>query len=307
MARRFERAKEETLAILERGPRTRHSVTAALPNGRYLQGCRVRIEIVDRTEYPHMAEVQVFHQDKNLALRGTARQSSTTLDAAAQRAIDGNTDGAWAGNSVSHTQREPHPWWEVDLGHDQPVDRIVIWNRTDGGLRTRLRGFRVSLWNHAGDLVWQRIVAAAPDPNCELFVSPIPVQLRIVSAARGPISTTPGSRSTTIHKFGRAIGCADRTPFALRLTPAAFGIGAGTRLRVSLTHAPPPLCAVPANVVRPRDALVQPVRRMRVQTSPLPVGCGPPALGDIPSLASRNTYLGFLFCPILRISYPVIM
>ncbi len=68
----------------------------------------------------------------NVALSGTASQSSTGFGGSASRAIDGNTDGNYANNSVTHNQPpEDGAWWEVDLGAMTPIGRICIWWRTD--------------------------------------------------------------------------------------------------------------------------------------------------------------------------------
>ncbi|MEO1262001.1 MAG: RICIN domain-containing protein [Bacteroidota bacterium] len=65
----------------------------------------------------------------------TARQSSTKYDArgAASNAIDGNKNGnwAWSNNSITHTNDEKDPWWEVDLGGVYDISKIEIWNRRD--------------------------------------------------------------------------------------------------------------------------------------------------------------------------------
>ncbi len=67
----------------------------------------------------------------NIALGKTVTQSSTDNGGNASRAIDGNTDGDFSNNSVTHTQSELQPWWEIDLGTVYPVEEIEIWNRTD--------------------------------------------------------------------------------------------------------------------------------------------------------------------------------
>ncbi|HID22699.1 MAG TPA: hypothetical protein EYP14_09905, partial [Planctomycetaceae bacterium] len=85
-------------------------VTAALPAAKRFRGRVVRIQIVGRTEYLHLAEVQVFSQGKNIARQGKARQSSSSWNAPARLAIDGNTNGLWSGRSVCHTRREREPW-----------------------------------------------------------------------------------------------------------------------------------------------------------------------------------------------------
>lgn len=87
---------------------------------------------------------------QNLAVKGTASQSSTyhwNWDATPDLAIDGNTDGNYMGHSVSHTLEEQNSWWEVDLGGAYPIEKVVIWNRTDGGWGRRLTNFRVIVLN----------------------------------------------------------------------------------------------------------------------------------------------------------------
>jgi hypothetical protein len=67
----------------------------------------------------------------NLALRKQASQSSTGYGGDAGRAVDGKTDGNYSANSVSHTNNQPHQWWQVDLGAVYPIQSVRIWNRTD--------------------------------------------------------------------------------------------------------------------------------------------------------------------------------
>jgi hypothetical protein len=70
--------------------------------------------------------------DYNLALDGTATQSSTGYkDAIAARAIDGNTDGTFFNNSVTHTGSDANAWWQVDLGENCVIRKINCFNRTD--------------------------------------------------------------------------------------------------------------------------------------------------------------------------------
>ncbi len=67
----------------------------------------------------------------NLALGKPTSQSSTGFGGAAARAVDGNTNGVFSNNSVTHTNNESQPWWEVDLEAVYSIDEIEIWNRTD--------------------------------------------------------------------------------------------------------------------------------------------------------------------------------
>ena len=74
------------------------------------------------------------------------RQKNTAHGGVASRAIDGNTSGSYGSGSQTHTQEgTPNPWWEVDLGGEYPIESIVIYNRTDGGLGKRLKGFTLKV------------------------------------------------------------------------------------------------------------------------------------------------------------------
>lgn len=66
----------------------------------------------------------------NLALGKPATQSATLFGADAARAVDGNVDGWFWNDSVTHTDDVPS-WWQVDLLAVEPIGEIVIHNRTD--------------------------------------------------------------------------------------------------------------------------------------------------------------------------------
>ena len=72
---------------------------------------------------------------ENLALGRPASQSSTDIVngivMSASRAVDGNTNGNFSGQSISQTLTELRPWWQVDLGAIGLIDTIEIFNRTD--------------------------------------------------------------------------------------------------------------------------------------------------------------------------------
>ncbi|MHB8897332.1 MAG: HzsA-related protein [Thermoguttaceae bacterium] len=50
---------------------------------------------------------------------------TTGSDAAG--AVDGVKNGLYA----FHTGQQPNPWWQVDLGREQAIGRVVVWNRLD--------------------------------------------------------------------------------------------------------------------------------------------------------------------------------
>ncbi len=139
-------------------------VQTAKPVGRF-----VRVELPGRDRILSLAEVEVYSAGKNLAHRKPASQKSTGYGGVATRAVDGVTDGNFqTSSSVTHTETEADPWWEVDLGSPTPVDTITIWNRTDGGNGSRLAGARVVLLDEARQPVFRKTLDAAPDSSVEI-------------------------------------------------------------------------------------------------------------------------------------------
>jgi len=67
----------------------------------------------------------------NLAQGRSATQSGTNSCAEAGRAVDGSTNGDYNAGSVAHTTYAAHAWWQVDLGGEQWLDAVQLWNRTD--------------------------------------------------------------------------------------------------------------------------------------------------------------------------------
>lgn len=134
----------------------------------------VRIELPGNGKMLSLAEVQIFDGADNIALKGTAKQSSTDYEGEAKRAIDGNTNGNYyEANSTTHTKIEANPWWEVDLGGDKRIERISVWNRTDGGdaIGSRLAGYKVAILDAERKVVWQQSPAEFPKPSTDLAVS----------------------------------------------------------------------------------------------------------------------------------------
>ncbi len=63
---------------------------------------------------------------------------TTSVDAA------GGCDGIKTGRLGFHTaSNEQDPWWQVDLGDSHDVQRVVIYNRTDGKTAARTRSIQV--------------------------------------------------------------------------------------------------------------------------------------------------------------------
>lgn len=120
----------------------------------------VHVELPGAERTLSLAEVEVYSGVRNVALHGTATQSSTHRDAVAARANDGNGSGHYFGHSVSSTQSESHPWWKLDLGSEQTVSRLIIHNRTDC-CRDRINPARILLINETGQIVWEGTIKSA--------------------------------------------------------------------------------------------------------------------------------------------------
>ncbi len=138
------------------------------PRGKY-----VRIELPGADRILSLAEVEVFSAGENIARGGKSSQVSTDFGGEASRAIDGVTNGDYfAANSVTHSATQADPWWEVEWSEAKSIERIVIWNRTDGTVGSRLSGGVVSILDENRKVVWSQVMGEAPAPSAELATGP---------------------------------------------------------------------------------------------------------------------------------------
>ncbi|MFH1301346.1 MAG: DUF1553 domain-containing protein [Planctomycetota bacterium] len=207
-----------------------------------VQGQFLRIEHQgDQKQILSLAEVEVFQADKNIAGQGVASQSSTTHDGTANLAIDGNTDGHFFNaKSTTHTDTTIKPWWELDLKAETPVERIAIWNRSDG-VGERLANFKVSLLDGKRNVIWQTIVAAPPKPSTTLAVSSrktIPLKRAFASFSQTGFPVTaaldPASKDQKGWGIAAQFGKTNSAYFIAENTPAAST--GKQRLIITLTH-----------------------------------------------------------------------
>eukprot|EP00058_Branchiostoma_floridae_P005316 XP_002590804.1 hypothetical protein BRAFLDRAFT_78220 [Branchiostoma floridae] len=97
-----------------------------------------------------------YRKVANIARLKPAYQSSTGGSASAGRAVDGDTNSIWTGNSCTHTDEEDNPTWYVDLGESSKVASVAIYNRMD------CCGFRLNPFNiHIGNSP-----TVADNPKC---------------------------------------------------------------------------------------------------------------------------------------------
>ena len=133
------------------------------PAGSAPQAARyVRVEVPGKKRFLQLAEVEVFSKGANVAKGRPAKLSSQYNTAAAGRAVDGNTNGDYAKNSVAHSAEQDSPWWEVELSAETPVEKVTVWNRTDNSAGARMNGFVVTLLDAARKVVWSSGPTPAP-------------------------------------------------------------------------------------------------------------------------------------------------
>jgi mono/diheme cytochrome c family protein len=209
------------------------------PDGQRLKGQYLRIEIPGNDKILSLAEVQILQGGTNIAPQGEATQSSTDFGGPAELAIDGNTDGNYNdAKSTTHTRQSNDPWWQLDLKSRQAVDRVVIWNRTDNNLHTRLKDFRIRLLDENLDVVWEAIESQAPNPSLDKAVGGARslswgAALADYAQESFDASSVVGNQDTDAR--GWAVGGQTTQPHELvLLASAATEAGPGSRLTLAI-------------------------------------------------------------------------
>jgi hypothetical protein len=195
-----------------------HQTTAPNPSTTIpvgMQGEFVRIQL-SSPNYLSLAEVQVQNgpPPTNLAQgRAAFAAQSSTLPGtpAAGVAVDGVTDGSFFNGSVTATNLESNPWWQVDLGSSAAISSVVVWNRTD------CCGSRLSdYWVFVSDTPFQP--------------TDTPATLQFRAATFSSHQTTAPNPSTAIAMSaqGRYVRIQLNTPNYLSLAEVqVFGSGGG--------------------------------------------------------------------------------
>ncbi|MGD9418136.1 MAG: PA14 domain-containing protein [Verrucomicrobiota bacterium JB025] len=83
----------------------------------------------------------------------TATQSGTASGGVADRAIDGDSNGAWSAATCSYTTNQTGSWWELDFQENRFINRLVFWNQTNANAVQRLSNFRVSVMDAEGTVL----------------------------------------------------------------------------------------------------------------------------------------------------------
>lgn len=105
--------------------------------------------------------------NENLAYGKPTSQSTTAYGGLSPRAVDGSFNGQWTNSSVTHTDEEAEPWWEVDLRGVFDVTEVTIFNRTDC-CADRLGNFHVDLLDANSKVLQTRNFAGVVDVSTRI-------------------------------------------------------------------------------------------------------------------------------------------
>ncbi len=134
---------------------------------------------------------------ENVAKGTAASQSATAENGDAARAVDGNVDGEWGHNSVTHTADSDRPWWQTDLTEARDIDRIALFNRREAP--ERLHDFYLFVsdqpFNSADPAallkdpkVWSHFHPGTIDQSVEIPVKRVGRYVRVQLRDRGVLS-----------------------------------------------------------------------------------------------------------------------
>ena len=221
--------------------------TLVPPGATNLSGRYVRVELPGGNKILSLAEVEVFSKGENLARKGNATQSNVAFDGEPSRAIDGNSNGNYfEANSVTHSEvNATDPWWEVDLGSMQPIDKIAVWNRTDGGAATseRLKGALVQILGEDKKVLWEKSIddTSRPDLAWDIDGSrSITFAAAIADFQQGDyVAANLASRKIDPNKGWGVGGGSGRDHRVTLVASEPIDIPEGSRLRVLLRHQSP--------------------------------------------------------------------
>ena len=235
-------------------------------------------------QFIHLAEVEVFSGGTNVARQGKARQSTTGYGGEAARAIDGNTSGDYEKNSVSHTaDGDPNPFWEVDLGAEIPLEKIVLWNRTDGN-GERIVGARLLVLDQGRQTVYSENIVTPPKPSLEVVLSGWSrVALKsasadVVTPGNGPEHAIEAKRDSGWHvaldaphaavfELEKPLTVGDETLLTITLHQTEKGRHPLTNFRITATTRTGPVCELPPAIRA--VLLVEPAHRTAQQAAEL--------------------------------------
>ena len=128
-----------------------------------------KVQFIKKTVTPENPTQPSIDPLVNVALGKRVTQSSTAFGGDASRAVDGKTDGDFGHQSVTHTNFQSKPWWQVDLDKEETIRQINIFNRTDTA-QERLSNFHVILLDSFGNEIERKRISALTNTAAQLAI-----------------------------------------------------------------------------------------------------------------------------------------
>ena len=128
-----------------------------------------KVQFIKKTVTPENPTQPSIDPLENVALGKRVTQSSTAFGGDASRAVDGKTDGDFSHQSVTHTNFQSKPWWQVDLDKEETIRQINIFNRTDTA-QERLSNFHVILLDSFGNEIERQRISALTNKFAQISI-----------------------------------------------------------------------------------------------------------------------------------------
>ena len=169
----------------------------------------------------------------NVALGGTATQSSTGYGGVASRAIDGNTSGIFGSGTITHSAEpssEVPRYWEVDLGAVKDISRLSVWFRTECCWDRNTNFTLLVLAADRSELLRTNYPGTSYPPTSTVFDLAAPVSGRFVRFEPGSTLGLPFSLSEVqaIQPYSNVVLTLTQSPASVTNTPGhsiTFSVG----------------------------------------------------------------------------------
>ena len=166
----------------------------------------VRIELPGKQRTLTLAEVEVISDGINLARKGKATQSSTSNGGDASKAIDGNKSPSFADGGQTHSaEGTDNPWWELDLGSEAVIESIIIYNRADGALGSRLNNFTVKVLDKDKKEVFSKVNNPTPAVKVAFEMSGVDPATLVRKSAMLALVSIRGEETKTFNTLSKYV------------------------------------------------------------------------------------------------------
>ncbi|MEI6772743.1 MAG: HEAT repeat domain-containing protein, partial [Planctomycetota bacterium] len=174
--------------------------------GKAGMGRFVRIELPGKQRTLTLAEVEVISDGINLARKGKATQSSTSNGGDASKAIDGNKSPTFADGGQTHSaEGTDNPWWELDLGSEAVIESIIIYNRADGALGSRLNNFTVKVLDKDKKEVFSKVNNPTPAIKVAFEMSGVDPASLVRKSAMLALASIRGEETKTFNTLSKYV------------------------------------------------------------------------------------------------------